>query len=58
LAQRKTTAISTEGSPWDVAWAAVYLASDESRWMTRSVVTVDGGSSMLSRSAYTDEKIC
>ena len=46
------------GTAEEIASMAIYLASDESRWMTRSVVTVDGGSSMLSRSAYTDEKIC
>jgi len=52
-----TTALGTEGTPWDVGWAAVYLASDESRWVTGSVLTVDGGSSILSRHAYTDAEM-
>ena len=33
-----------QGDAWDVAWAAVYLASDESRWITAEILQVDGGS--------------
>lgn len=35
----------TATSPWEVARAIRYLVSDESRWVTGTVVTVDGGAS-------------
>jgi NAD(P)-dependent dehydrogenase (short-subunit alcohol dehydrogenase family) len=43
--QRRATAglIKDEGSAWDIGWAAVYLASDEARWVTGQVLAVDAG---------------
>jgi len=33
------------GTAWDVAWAAVFLASDEARFITGVMLAVDGGQS-------------
>lgn len=42
-ARRNASPLGTEGTAWDVAWACVYLASDEARWVTGAVLPVDGG---------------
>jgi NAD(P)-dependent dehydrogenase (short-subunit alcohol dehydrogenase family) len=31
------------GEPDDIAWGVVYLASDESKFVTGSELTIDGG---------------
>ncbi|MCY4540398.1 MAG: SDR family NAD(P)-dependent oxidoreductase [Chloroflexi bacterium] len=41
--RRKAGPLGTEGDAWDVAWAALFLASDESRWISGVVLPVDGG---------------
>ncbi len=41
--RREASMLGTEGTGWDVGWAAVYLASDESRWVTGTILTVDAG---------------
>ncbi len=37
------------GRPEDVAYAALYLASDEAAWLTGQVISVDGGDDVLAR---------
>ena len=41
--RRRAAPLGTEGTAWDVAWAAVFLASDESRWVTGIAMPVDAG---------------
>jgi NAD(P)-dependent dehydrogenase (short-subunit alcohol dehydrogenase family) len=41
--RRQAVPLQTEGTGWDVGWAAVYLASDESRWVTGVMLPIDGG---------------
>jgi NAD(P)-dependent dehydrogenase (short-subunit alcohol dehydrogenase family) len=41
--RRKKSPLGTEGTGWDVGWGAVYLASDESRWVTGQVLVIDAG---------------
>ena len=35
--------LGTPGDGWDVAWAVTFLASDEARWITGSLLPVDSG---------------
>lgn len=41
--RRRANPLGTEGTAWDVAWAGVFLASDEARWISGVVLPVDGG---------------
>jgi NAD(P)-dependent dehydrogenase (short-subunit alcohol dehydrogenase family) len=41
--RRRATPLGTEGTGWDVGWGAVYLASDEARWVTGQVLVIDAG---------------
>jgi NAD(P)-dependent dehydrogenase (short-subunit alcohol dehydrogenase family) len=41
--RRRAGLLPTEGVAWDIAWPAVFLASDESRWITGVELPVDAG---------------
>ncbi len=41
--RRRAGPLGTEGTAWDIAWAAVFLASDEARWVSGVVLPVDAG---------------
>jgi NAD(P)-dependent dehydrogenase (short-subunit alcohol dehydrogenase family) len=47
--RRKASPLGTEGTGWDVGWGAVYLASDESRWVTGHVLVIDAGLTATTR---------
>lgn len=46
--RRKASPLGLEGTAWDIAYAALYLASDEARWVTGLAVPIDGGVSITS----------
>jgi NAD(P)-dependent dehydrogenase (short-subunit alcohol dehydrogenase family) len=41
--RRRAGLLGTEATAWDVAWPAVFLASEESRWITGVALPVDAG---------------
>ena len=41
--RRKAGPLGTDGTPWDVAWAVAFLASEESRWISGVTLPVDAG---------------
>jgi NAD(P)-dependent dehydrogenase (short-subunit alcohol dehydrogenase family) len=41
------SALARKGQPEDIAFAALYLASDESRWITGQTLVIDGGDEVL-----------
>jgi len=47
--RRRRTPLGIEGTAWDIGWAAVYLASDEARWVTGQTLIVDGGLTLTTR---------
>lgn len=46
-ARAKASPLGTEGTAWDIGWAAVYLASPEARWVTGQLLCVDGGMTLV-----------
>jgi len=50
-AQRaRASPLGVEGTAWDIGWAAVFLASDQARWVTGQLLCVDGGVTLMSPS--------
>jgi NAD(P)-dependent dehydrogenase (short-subunit alcohol dehydrogenase family) len=45
--RRNANMLLSEGSGWDVGYCALFLASDEARWITAAAIPVDAGSSQL-----------
>jgi NAD(P)-dependent dehydrogenase (short-subunit alcohol dehydrogenase family) len=43
-ARRKNTLLQTEGTGWDIGNGVVYLASDQSRWVSGIILSIDAGS--------------
>lgn len=41
--RRRASPMGREGTGWDTGWCAVYLASDEARYVTGVAIPVDGG---------------
>jgi len=46
--RREVGPLGTEGTGWDVGYAVLFLASDESRWITGVTLPVDAGASAVS----------
>lgn len=46
-ARAKAVPLGTEGTGWDIGWAAVFLASPEARWITGQLLCVDGGMTVV-----------
>ena len=42
-ARRAQTLLGTEGTGWDIGYGVLFLASDESRWITGLILPIDGG---------------
>src|SRR5919198_1323724 len=47
--RRASSPLGTEGTGWDVGWGAVYLASDEARWVTGQTLVIDAGVTVTTR---------
>jgi NAD(P)-dependent dehydrogenase (short-subunit alcohol dehydrogenase family) len=43
--RRGWSGLGTEGSPWDIAQAVLFLSSDRARWVSGQILSVDGGPS-------------
>ena len=48
--RRRASPLNVEGTGWDIGYAALFLCSDEARYITGVVLTVDGGVTITSAS--------
>ena len=48
--RRRASVLAREGTGWDIGHAALFLASDEARYITGVVLPVDGGVTLTSAS--------
>lgn len=46
--RRQRSILKTEGNAWDCAGAVRFLAGNEARWITGTVMTVDAGATCAS----------
>lgn len=47
--RRRASPLGIEGSGWDVGWGAVYLASEEARFVTGHMLVIDAGLTKTTR---------
>ncbi len=47
--RKRAAPLGTEGTGWDVGWGAVYLASDEARWVSGHILVIDGALTKTTR---------
>ncbi|MGH8689899.1 MAG: SDR family NAD(P)-dependent oxidoreductase [Burkholderiales bacterium] len=47
--RKRAAPLGVEGTGWDVGWGAVYLASDEARWVSGHILVIDGALTKTTR---------
>lgn len=47
--RKRAAPLGTEGTGWDIGWGAVYLASDEARWVSGHILVIDAGLTATTR---------
>jgi len=48
--RKRASPLGIEGTGWDIGYAALFLASDEARYITGVIIPVDGGVTLTSAS--------